>query len=569
MRNRSSQFGGGCPEVAHSSNARPCHRPSQGDRARVGLRDPPAPRRVALERGHAAGRTDLPHRRIRARRLRRRGRAVRRRRRLLLHARREPDDRGRRAAHRRARGRLVALLVGSGQAAVAITLLGLLQSGRAPRSRHPASTRARRGLLLENLPRLGIETEFVDDANDPAAWEAPRSAPRPGRCSPSRSRTRRTTSSTSPPIAEVAHRHGIPLIIDNTLATPYLLRPIEHGADIVVHSASKFLAGHGAVLGGVIVDDGRFDVERSDRCPAPRRTRPAGRRAPSSAPAATRASRTCATPSPCGSGRPLSPLNAFLIDAGHRDAVAAGRAAVAQRAQASPSWLEAAARGRTRSTTRGLASNPYHALAAALPAARPGLGVLVHPARRAGRGARASSNALEVFTHMTHLGDVRSLVLHPATTSHDQRTDERAQPGRHLAGHAAALDRHRGRRRPDRATSTAASRPCAAAAVELMSQAAALRLVPRRAASARTAGGTRTSTGTTAGREPDALPAVRARARAGRLRPRDHRGRPVARQRVDDRPAHPPGLRRTQARPAAARARTCSTRRSTSASRRR
>ena len=64
-------------------------------------------------------------------------------------------------------------------------------------------------------------------------------------------------------LADLAHRHGLPLIIDNTLATPYLLRPLEHGADIVVHSASKFLAGHGTVLGGVIVDSGRFDWART------------------------------------------------------------------------------------------------------------------------------------------------------------------------------------------------------------------------------------------------------------------------------------------------------------------
>jgi O-acetylhomoserine (thiol)-lyase len=109
---------------------------------------------------------------------------------------------------------------------------------------------------------MGIDTDFVDDANDPQAWER---LIRP---------TTRALFAESIPnpkndildiaaVAEVAHAHGIPLIIDNTLATPYLLRPLEHGADIVVHSASKFLAGHGAVLGGVIVDNGKFDAERS------------------------------------------------------------------------------------------------------------------------------------------------------------------------------------------------------------------------------------------------------------------------------------------------------------------
>ena len=68
-------------------------------------------------------------------------------------------------------------------------------------------------------------------------------------------------------VADVAHRHGIPLIVDNTFATPYLLRPIEHGADIVVHSATKFIGGHGAVMGGVIVDSGKFDWTQNDKFP--------------------------------------------------------------------------------------------------------------------------------------------------------------------------------------------------------------------------------------------------------------------------------------------------------------
>ncbi len=154
-----------------------------------------------------------------------------------------------------------ALLVSSGQAAVAITLLGLLEAGQ-----HVISASSiyegTRGFLLDNLSRMGIDVDFVADANDPDAWEQ---LVRP---------TTRALFAESIPnpkndildiaaIAEVAHRHGIPLIIDNTLATPYLLRPLDHGADIVVHSASKFLAGHGAVLGGVIVDNGRFDAERS------------------------------------------------------------------------------------------------------------------------------------------------------------------------------------------------------------------------------------------------------------------------------------------------------------------
>jgi O-acetylhomoserine (thiol)-lyase len=319
-----------------------------------------------------------------------------------------------------------ALLVGTGQAAVAITLLGLLQSGErllAASSMYEGS----RGLLIENLPRLGIETDFVDDANDPAAWERL-----------IRPETRALFAESIPnpkndifdiaAIAEVAHRHGLPLIIDNTLATPYLLRPIEHGADIVVHSASKFLAGHGAVLGGVIVDNGKFDIDRSgDLFPhlsAPGRL--------GSASAVERAGGDARLAYLRDSvalrfGPTLSPLNAFLIDQGietlslrvERQSFNALK--VAERLEARPEVHSV--------DYSGLPSNPYHDLALRyLPR---GQGSVFSFTLRGGvDAARAFVNALEVFTHMTHLGDVRSLILHPGTSSHNQRTDdERSQSG--------------------------------------------------------------------------------------------------------------------------------------------
>ena len=154
-----------------------------------------------------------------------------------------------------------ALLVGSGQAAIAVTLLGLVDAGGhvvAGASLYEGT----RGLLSDNLARLGIATDFVADANDASAWE---------RLIRPETRALFVESIPNPRndlvdlalVADVAHAHGIPLVVDNTLATPYLLRPLEHGADIVVHSTSKFLAGHGSVLGGVIVDNGRFDALRS------------------------------------------------------------------------------------------------------------------------------------------------------------------------------------------------------------------------------------------------------------------------------------------------------------------
>ena len=318
-----------------------------------------------------------------------------------------------------------ALLVGSGQAAVVLALLGVLQSGQhvvAASSLYEGT----RGLFRENLPRLGIETDFVADANDPAAWEAL-----------IRPETRALFAESIPnpkndildiaAVAAVAHAHGIPLIVDNTLATPYLLRPIEHGADIVVHSASKFLAGHGAVLGGVIVDSGRFDPELSgDLFPHLVESRNGGASFADRVGGRARiaylrevvALRFGPTP---------SPLNAFLINQGIEtlslrvERQSSNSLALAQ-------WLEQQPEVHSVDYS-GLASNPFHDLAERyLP---DGQGSVFSFTLVGGvDAARRFVNALEVFTHMTHLGDVRSLILHPGSTSHNQRTaDELSQAG--------------------------------------------------------------------------------------------------------------------------------------------
>ncbi|CAN5303968.1 bifunctional o-acetylhomoserine/o-acetylserine sulfhydrylase [soil metagenome] len=309
-----------------------------------------------------------------------------------------------------------AVFVGSGQAAVAITLLGLLEAGQ-----HVVSAaqiyEGTRGLFLDNLSRYGIETDFVDDANNPAAWER---LIRP---------TTRALFAESIPnprnevfdiaaIAEVAHAHGIPLIIDSTLASPYLVQPIEHGADIVVHSASKFFAGHGAVLGGVIVDNGRFDPTSTLY---PHLTAPTRTGGPSFAERAGGLARITYLREVMALrfGPTLSPLNAFLIGQGIEtlslrvERQSANALGVAR-------WLDQQPEVHSVDYS-GLESPPFHALAEKyLPR---GQGSVFSFTLNGGTdAARAFINALQVFTHMTHLGDVRSLVLHLATTSHNQRT---------------------------------------------------------------------------------------------------------------------------------------------------
>jgi O-acetylhomoserine (thiol)-lyase len=318
-----------------------------------------------------------------------------------------------------------ALLVSSGQAAVAITLLGLLEAGQ-----HVISASSiyegTRGFLLDNLTRMGIDVDFVADANDPDAWEQ---LVRP---------TTRALFAESIPnpkndildvaaIADVAHRHGIPLIIDNTLATPYLLRPLDHGADIVVHSASKFLAGHGAVLGGVIVDNGRFDAECSgDLFPQLTATGRLG--GPSFAEREGGLARIAYLRDVLALrfGPTPSPLNAFLINQGIEtlslrvERQSANALGVAR-------WLEQQPEVHSVDYS-GLESNPFHDLA--LKYLPDGQGSVFSFTLRGGvAAARRFVNSLEIFTHMTHLGDVKSLILHPGTTSHNQRTDDELSQG--------------------------------------------------------------------------------------------------------------------------------------------
>ncbi|HEX4443359.1 MAG TPA: aminotransferase class I/II-fold pyridoxal phosphate-dependent enzyme [Galbitalea sp.] len=313
-----------------------------------------------------------------------------------------------------------ALLVGSGQAAVAIALLGLVEAGQ-----HVVSASSiyegTRGFLTDNLSRLGVATTFVEDAGDLAAWEKAilpttralfvESIPNP-----------KNDIVDIVALADIAHRHGIPLVVDNTLATPYLLRPIEHGADIVVHSASKFLAGHGSVLGGVIVDSGRFDAERSGEL-FPHLITPGRLGGESIADRVGGLARIAYLREVVALrfGPTPSPLNAFLIDQGIEtlslrvERQSANALGVAR-------WLETQPEVHSVDYS-GLESSPFHGLAKRyLP---DGQGSVFSFTLRGGLpAARVFVNALDVFTHMTHLGDVRSLVLHPASTSHNQRTDD-------------------------------------------------------------------------------------------------------------------------------------------------
>lgn len=316
-----------------------------------------------------------------------------------------------------------AVLVASGQAAVAIALLTVAGAG----DHVVASTHiyeGTRGLLVDNLARLGIESTFVDDIRDPDAW---RTAIRPN----TRALFAESIANARNDVLDIAavsavgDETGIPLIVDNTLATPYLVRPLEHGASIVVHSASKFLAGHGSVLGGVIVDSGRFDATRSGHH-APHLLAVGAGGAPSvferhGGDARIAYARESIAPR---FGASPSPVNAFLIGQG-AETLGLRVERQSRNALEIAGWLQAQEAVESVDHV-GLESHPDHDLAQRYLSG--GYGSIFTFTLRGGlEAARDVVESVQVFTHMTHIGDVRSLVLHPASTSHSHRTEQERQ----------------------------------------------------------------------------------------------------------------------------------------------
>ena len=223
-------------------------------------------------------------------------------------------------------------------------------------------------------------------------------------------------------IAAIAKRAGVPLIVDNTLATPYLCKPIEHGADIVVHSLTKFLGGHGNSIGGLIVDGGTFNWTRSGRYPMLSQPRPEyhgivlhetfGNFAFAIA---------CRVLGLRDIGPALSPFNAFLILTGI-ETLPLRMARHCENALAVASWL-AARKEVAWVSYPGLANDRYHALAQKY--VPKGAGAVFTFGLKGGydAGVKLVSN-VTLFSHLANIGDTRSLIIHPASTTHRQLSDE-------------------------------------------------------------------------------------------------------------------------------------------------
>jgi O-acetylhomoserine (thiol)-lyase len=315
-----------------------------------------------------------------------------------------------------------ALLVASGQAASTFAVLNIAQAGD-----HIVSSSSIYGgtynLFKYTLKKLGIETTFVENQDDAAEWAR---AVRPN--------TKLFFAETigNPKInildinlvAEVAHTNGVPLIVDNTIATPYLLRPFEHGADIVVHSATKFLGGHGTIIGGVVVDGGLFkwsdNVEKF-----PGLTEPD--------PSYHGASYTTAVGDSLAFiikarvqllrdlGSAIAPASAWQLIQGIETLSLRIERHVSN-AQTIAEFLENHP-DIASVNYAGLPSSPWYAAANKyLPL---GVGAVLSFELKGGVDAgRALVDNLDLFSHLANIGDVRSLVIHPASTTHAQLSPE-------------------------------------------------------------------------------------------------------------------------------------------------
>ena len=318
-------------------------------------------------------------------------------------------------------GGTAALLLSSGQAAETFAVLNIAQAGD-----HIVSSSTLYGgtynLFKYTLAKLGIEVTFVENQDDENEWQQ---AVKPN--------TKLFFAETigNPKVsildirkvANVAHKNGVPLIVDNTVATPYLIKPLEHGADIVVHSATKFLGGHGTVVAGAIVDGGKFEWSKSDKFPGLTEPDPSyhgvvytkalGDGIAYIIKARVQLLRDI--------GAAVSPDTAFSLIQGIETLSLRMERHVSNASKVAH-WL--AAHQQVKSVNyAGLESSPYYE--AHKHYAPKGAGAIVSFEIEGGVEAGIKFvDGLELFSHVANIGDVRSLVIHPASTTHSQLSPE-------------------------------------------------------------------------------------------------------------------------------------------------
>lgn len=312
-------------------------------------------------------------------------------------------------------GGVGALGVASGQSATTFSILNIASAGD-----EIVSASSLYGgtynLFSSTLPKLGITVKFVN-ADNPENFRS---------AITSKTKAIYAESVGNPQgnvldieaVADIAHEHGIPLIIDNTVPSPYLLRPIDFGADIVVHSATKFLGGHGTAIGGVIVDSGKFDWEASGKFPDLTTPDPSYHGLVYTEAAGEAAYITKARVQLLRDiGAALSPFNSFLLLQGvetlhlrlERHSENALKVAKFLEQHELVQWVNYA----------GLPSHPSYSLAQKyLPK---GQGAILTFGVRGGKNAAAKLiDSVQLFSHLANIGDSKSLIIHPASTTHQQ-----------------------------------------------------------------------------------------------------------------------------------------------------
>ncbi len=316
-------------------------------------------------------------------------------------------------------GGVAALAVASGAAAITYTIQALAQAGD-----HIVAQKTIYGgtynLLAHTLSQFGVSTTFVDAHN----LEELEGAIKP-ETKAVYIETLGNPNSDIPDIdaiAEIAHKHGLPLVVDNTFGTPYFVRPIEHGADIVVHSATKFIGGHGTTLGGVIVDSGKFDWKKS------------GKYAPIAEPNPSYHGISFADAvGPAAfvtyiraillrdEGATISPFAAFLLLQGTETL----SLRLERHAENTKKVVEYLSKHPLVEKVNhpSLPDHPDHALYEKY-FPNGGASIFTFEIKGGQKEAHKFIDSLEIFSLLANVADVKSLVIHPATTTHSQLTDE-------------------------------------------------------------------------------------------------------------------------------------------------
>ncbi len=313
------------------------------------------------------------------------------------------------------------LAVASGQAAESLALTTLCEAGS-----HVVASPSLYGgtynLLHYSLPKMGIEVTFVDDPHDLEQWRA---AIRPN------TRAFYGEALANPKndvfdvegVSKVAHDNGIPLIIDNTVPSPYLFRPLEWGADIVVHSLTKFIGGHGTSIGGAIIDGGKFDFGASGRFPNFTEPDPSYHGL-AYWPALGHGSFALKArlQGLRDNGAAISPFNAFLILQG-LETLSLRMERHFSNASKVAAFLESRPEVE-RVIYAGSASSPWKARADKYFGGKGYGSVLAFIIKGGKEAGQKFADSLQLHSHVANIGDVRSLVIHPASTTHSQLTPE-------------------------------------------------------------------------------------------------------------------------------------------------